>query len=79
MDFKHFPFNHFRKVSDTKGGLCGLAALYQALENTILTTSALGEMSYDAMRGRVAEELGLESQDSKSLSDEELLEWFYEG
>ena len=66
-------------VSDNKGGLCGLAALYQALENTILTRSALRMMSYDAMRERVAEELGLQSQDFTSFSDEEILEQFFEG
>ena len=54
-----------RKVSDKKGGLCGIAAIYQALENTMLTTSALGKQNYDSMRKIMGEELGLDKYKGK--------------
>ena len=64
-----------RKVSDNKGGLCGIAAMYQALENTIVTTSALEKLTYDTMKEIVGDELGLEN--SKPEKDFDILKQYY--
>ena len=53
-----------------------MAAMYQALENTILTASALEKLSYDTMKEIIGEELGLD--DSKSTKDWELIDQYYE-
>ena len=65
-----------RKESGSKGSLCGLAALYQAARDTILTESQIKLMSYDLIRDRIGGEMGL--NDTKPLSDQALLEQFYE-
>ena len=53
-----------------------MAAMYQALENTILTASALKKLSYDSMKELIGDELGLEN--SKSEKDGKLLRQYYE-
>ena len=63
-----------REVSGKQGGLCGVAAIYQALEDTILTTSALARMDYDGMRELIQEELNLEKS---TLADMELLDQYH--
>ena len=65
-----------RKETGSKGSLCGLSALYQAARDTILTESQIKLMSYDILRERIGEEMGLNS--TKALSDQALLEQFYE-
>ena len=65
-----------RKESGAKGSLCGLAALYRAGRDTILSQSELKLLSYDLLRDKIGEEMGL--SDIKALSDQELLEQFYE-
>ena len=64
-----------RSVVSNKGGLCGLAAIYQALENTFLTPSILATLSYDDMKEAIVEEIALEDT---SVNDDVLLEYFYE-
>ena len=49
--------------------------MYQALENTILTKSALTKYSYDQMKEAIAEEIQLE--DWKTKNDQELLRLYY--
>ena len=65
-----------RKESGAKGSLCGLAALYRAGRDTILSQSELKLLSYDLLRDKIGGEMGL--SDTKALSDQELLEQFYE-
>ena len=65
-----------RKESGAKGSLCGLAALYRAGRDTLLSQSEIKLMSYDLLRERLGGEMGLE--DTKALSDQALLEQFYE-
>ena len=50
--------------------------MYQALENTIATTSALEKLTYDTMKEIVGAELGLEN--SKPEKDWDILEQYYE-
>ena len=54
-----------------------MAALYQALENTILTTSALETFGYDDMKAAIAEEIGLTNPGP--VKDEDLLYYYHEG
>ena len=57
--------------------MCGLAALYHALENTILTPSALETFGYDDMKTAIADEIGLDNP--SPVKDEDLLYYYYEG
>jgi hypothetical protein len=64
-------------VIGPSGGLCGLASLYQALENTIYTVSQLTQLTYAGMRATIAEEMGINSTATTTLSDSDLLDQFY--
>ena len=66
-----------RSITNKKGGLCGLGALYQALENTILTPSALLKHDWKSMRETIANEIGL--TDINSIYDEPMLDFYYHG
>ncbi len=59
------------------GGLCGLASLYQALENTIYTVSQLTQFTYADMRAAIAEEMGTDSTATATLTDSAILDQFY--
>ena len=56
-----------------------MAALYQAALQTILTRSELKQMSYNDVKIRIGEILGMDETSSKSAWDVTLLEEFYEG
>jgi hypothetical protein len=66
-----------RPVIGPSGGLCGLASLYQALENTIYSVSQLTQFTYAGMRATIAEEMGINSTATATLSDSDLLDQFY--
>ena len=70
--------NHREETSD-KGSVCGMAAVYQAALQTILTRSELKQMSYNDVKIRIGEILGMDETSSKSARDVTLLEEFYEG
>lgn len=59
------------------GGLCGLASLYQALEDTILTVSQLKQYNYLAMRAALAAEMGINTTEAAAHNDSALLDQFY--
>ena len=59
------------------GGLCGLASLYQALENTILSVSELTQFKYAEMRAIISEEMGTNSSVTASLTDATLLDQYH--
>ena len=67
----------FRPVLGPTGGLCGLASLYAALANTILTESELTELSYPLRRGLIAAEMNTTAEDPAALTDEDLLKQYY--
>ena len=54
-----------------------MGALYQALENTILTPSALLKHDSKTMREAIANEIGL--TDINLIYDEPLLDLYYQG
>ena len=62
-----------RQVSSEQGGLCGLAAIYQALDSTILTKSQLRSMSYEELVEVMADEMGIPINDARKKSDAEML------
>ena len=62
-----------RDVSSDKGSLCGMAAVYQALENTVFTKSELKEMTYDDGRVKIAEEMGQDPKKAKKMTDAQIL------
>ena len=68
-----------REETSDKGSLCGMAAVYQAAQQTILTVSQLKQMSYDDVKIAVGEVLGMTAEDSKKTKDVELLTSYYEG
>ena len=67
-----------RPVEAEQGGLCGLAALYLALKDTIMTKSQLATMSYDTAREQIAGEMNLATTVARDLSDSDLLLHFYD-
>jgi hypothetical protein len=67
-----------RAVSAPQGGLCGLAAIYQALEGTVLTKSQLRTLGYEELVGVMAEEILVETKDALKKSDAEILMHFYD-
>ena len=62
-----------RPAMDKKGGLCGLAALYWALTDTLYTTSKVATMGYLDMRKAMQGVMGESIKDG----DEVLLEAFH--
>ena len=56
-----------------------MAALYQAALQTILTRSEINQMSYNDVKIRIGEILGMDETSSKSAKDIILLEEFYKG
>ena len=56
-----------------------MAGVYQAAVQTILTRSELNQMSYNDVKIRIGEILGMDETSSKSARDVTLLEEFYEG
>ena len=55
--------------SEGEGGLCGLAALQHALGHTITSRSQLRTLSYETMRERITQEMGIPSSPRHSDAD----------
>ena len=68
-----------REETSDKGSLCGMAAVYQAGHQTILTISQLKLMSYDDVKIKIGEVLGMTPEDCKKAKDVELLNSYYNG
>ena len=75
--FKHHKISFSRPIQSPNGGLCGLASLYQALENTVYTPSELTEFSYPGMRAAITSEIGSNSTANAGLTDSALLDAYY--
>ena len=61
------------------GSLCGMAAIYQAAQQTILTISEIKQMSYNDVKIRMGEMMLMDSSTSRGSPDETLLNDFYGG
>ena len=66
------------QVSD-KGSLCGMAAVYQAGLQTLLSISEIKQMSYNDVKVKIGEKIGLDESDSKKAVDLNMLQTFYDG
>ena len=71
-------YNHSPKVAGATNSLCGMAALYQAMDDTLMTKSQLRASSYDDMREAITKEMLLTNSATKSWSDADLLRNFYD-
>ena len=67
-----------RDVTGDKGSLCGMASLYQAAQQTILTLSQIKQMSYDDVKAKLGETLGLNSVNTKKENDVDLIKNFHD-
>ena len=59
--------------------MCGMAAVYQAGLQSILTRSEINQMSYNDVKIRIGEVLGMDATTSRNSKDVTLLENFYTG
>ena len=63
-----------RKISSSIGGLCGMAAVYQAAVDTILTSFQIKSLTFDELKLTL---LSTMDRTEKFSSDFELLENYY--
>ena len=68
-----------REETSEKGSLCGMAAVYQAGLQTLFSISEIKQMSYNDVKIKIGELLGLDGTDSKKAVDVNLLTSYYEG
>ena len=62
-----------RNAQDGQGGLCGLAALYPSLTDTLVSPSSLVTMGYPDLRGTMASTLGLTTKLLLKVDDKQLV------
>ena len=67
-----------RDVESSSGGLCGMAAIYQSLQETLLTKTQLQKMSIYSMRERIYSELKLDPKKGRKEGDANLLKMFHQ-
>ena len=70
---------NWRPMTVSLGSLCGMAAIYQAAQQTILTISEIKQMSYNDVKIKMGEMMLMDSSTSRSSPDETLLNDFYRG
>ena len=63
-----------RKISSSVGGLCGMAAVYQAAVDTVLTVFQIKSLTFDELKATLLSTMG---RTEKFPSDFELLENYY--
>ena len=67
-----------REITASSGGLCGMAAMYQALHDTLLTQSQLKKMNHIQMKEAILTELEKDLVLAKTELDLKVLQWYYE-
>jgi len=67
--------SNFRDVSSPTGSLCGLGALYTALQDTILSQSELTAQDYTSMRSKIFSEMSL--AEDVFMTDDSILDKYY--
>ena len=67
-----------RAISAEQGGLCGLAALYQAMQDTILTNSQLRNAGYTDILTAMVQEMRMDPRRARDKSDAQMLMLFYD-
>ena len=66
-----------REVTGDKGSLCGMAAMYQAASQTILTISQIKQMSFNDVKAEIGLELLYDSATAKKQKDLEIIGEYY--
>ena len=66
-----------REVTGDKGSLCGMAAMYQAASQTILTISQIKQMSFNDVKVAIGLELLYDSATAKKQKDLEIIGEYY--
>ena len=67
-----------RETTASSGGLCGMAAVYQALHDTLLTSSQLKHMNHITMKEAILSELKMDLVLAKTALDLKVLRWYFE-
>ena len=67
-----------REIFSASGGLCGMAAMYQALHDTLLTQSQLRKMNQRQMKEAILTELNMDLMLAKTEEDGTVLTWYHE-
>ena len=68
-----------RPVTGDKGSLCGLAAVYQAALQTILTKSEMKQMSFDEVKAKLGEKIAMDATTTKATFDDDFLNLYMFG
>ena len=68
-----------RPVTGDKGSLCGLAAVYQAALQTILTKSEMKQMSFDEVKAKLGEKIAMDATSTKATFDDDFLNLYMFG
>ena len=66
-----------REVTGDKGSLCGMAAMYQAARQTVLTLSQINLMSFNDVKAEIGLELLYDPATAKKQKDLEILQEFH--
>ena len=66
-----------RNEMGDKGSLCGLATVYQAAVQTVLTVSAIKQMGFDDVKRTLGAEMGIDPISTQKMKDKELLQLYY--
>ena len=67
----------FRQVLSSRGSLCGMAALYKAAADTVLTVFEIKSKTYDDLKETLLTTMGHDLDANRLTSDETLLENYY--
>ena len=73
----HIDLN-LREISSEQGSLCGMAAIYQALGDTLLTRSQLRALSYEDLVEVMVDEMRMDADVARRKSDAEMLMHFHD-
>ena len=68
---------NLRNEMGDKGSLCGLAAVYQAGVQTILTVSAIKQMGFDDVKKALGAEMNIDPVSTTKMKDKEFLELYH--
>ena len=66
-----------REISGDKGSLCGMAAMYQAASQTILTVSQIKQMSFNDIKVEIGLELLYDKATAKKQKDLDIIGEYY--
>ena len=68
---------NLRNEMGDKGSLCGLATIYQAAVQSVLTVSAIKQMGFDDVKRTLGAEMNIDPISTQKMKDKDLLELYY--